>query len=319
MRSRAFVFSATALAVLAVFGLAALAQDAPWDIQKAAYKGNMMCKMCHNGLEKHKPIIEAFDKTAHPKALQKASAEGAIVGDFSTNPLFKKEDVAWVLGKGRNKQAYLDANFKVFGAMWDVKEKKWKKAQEADGLTQCIACHTTGFDPATKKWIQDGVTCEACHGPGGDHIGKMGNKAFIVNPKNLDPVKKGMICGQCHSAGKDPTGKLPHPVGFRPGMDLTKTFVDAKPTAPGDNQQYSEHLQSKHAQVGTNCTTCHSPHSNGATGKSQLKTPVNEQCLACHAAKIVDMKTHAPQAAPDATCATCHMHQGVHTFKKATK
>lgn len=317
MGRKAVIFSLVSGAVLAVFGLTALAQEA-FDIHKAAYKGNMMCKLCHQGLEKHKPIVEAFDKTAHPKALQKASAEGAIVGDFSTNPLFKKEDVAWVLGKGRNKQAYLDAQFKVLGAMWYVKEKKWKKAQEADGLTQCIACHTTGFDPATKKWTQDGVTCEACHGPGGDHA-KMGNKAFIVNPKNLVPAKTGMICGQCHSAGKDPTGKFVHPVGFRPGDDLAKVFVDAKPTVAGANQQYSEHLQSKHAQVGTHCTTCHSPHSNGATGKSQLKQPVNEQCLACHAGTIKDLKTHAPQAAADATCATCHMHEGVHTFKKATQ
>ena len=317
MRRKAFAVWPIAAAILAVFGLTALAQDA-WDVHKASYKGSMLCKMCHQTLEeKGKAFVPGFDKTAHPKAMQKASVEGAIVGDFTTNPVFKKEQVAWVLGKGTNKQAYLDANFQVLPAMWYVKEKKWKPAQAADGAAQCIACHTTGFDPATKKFVAEGVGCEMCHGPGSDHVG--GNQKAIVNPKNLDPVKKGMICGQCHSAGKDPTGKLPHPVGFRPGDDLTKTFVDAKPTAPGSNQQYSEHLQSEHAKVGTNCTTCHDPHKSVEGLKAQIRKPVNDLCLECHAGTIKDMKTHAPTAAADATCATCHMHGGVHTFKKATQ
>lgn len=317
MGRKAFVFSSVAAAVLAVFGLTALAQEV-FDVHKAAYKGHMMCQMCHKNLEKSKPIIPAYEKTAHPKTMMKASVEGAIVGDFETNPVFTKDKVAWVLGKGRNKQAYLDADFKVLPAMWYVKEKKWKPTKEVDGASQCIACHTTGFDPATKKFVQEGVTCEACHGPGGEHIAKMGSKDHIVNLAKLDASKQGMVCGQCHSAGKDPTGKFVHPVGFRPGDDLTKKFVDAKPTAPGSNQQYSEHLQSKHAAVGTHCTTCHDPH-NVVNLKAQVKKPVNELCMSCHADTVKDMKTHAPQAAAEATCATCHMHDGVHTFKKATQ
>lgn len=317
MGRKAFVFSLVAVAVLAVFGLTALAQEV-FDVHKAAYKGNMMCKMCHQNLTKGKDFVPSIEKTSHPKTMMKASVEGAIVGDFSTNPVFTKDKVAWVLGKGRNKQAYLDANFQVLPAMWYVKEKKWKPTPAADGSTQCIACHVTGFDPATKKFTQEGVTCEACHGPGADHISKMGNKDFIVSLAKLDKQKQGMVCGQCHSAGKDPTGKFVHPVGFKPGDDLAKLFVDAKPTGPGNNQQYSEWLQSKHAAAGTGCTTCHDPHVPG-TVKSQLKKPVNELCLGCHAAKVTDLKTHAPQAAPDATCASCHMPEGQHTFKKATK
>jgi len=317
MLRKAFVFSSVAAIVLAVFGLAALAQDV-WDIHKATYKGYAMCKMCHQNLEKSKAFVPLFDKTAHPKAMQKASAEGAIVGDFSASPPFAKDKVAWVLGKGRNRQAYLDANFQVLPGTWDVKGKMWLPATAADGATQCIACHTTGFDPATKKFLAEGVQCESCHGPGSDHMGNSGKKEFIVNPNNLDKQKQAMDCGQCHSAGKDPTGKFAHPVGFRPGDDLTKFFVDAKPTAPGNNQQYSEYVTSKHAQVGINCETCHDPHT-AASGKGQLKKPVNELCLGCHAGKVTDMKTHAPQAAADATCASCHMPEGQHTFKKATK
>src|SRR5665648_200766 len=29
----------------------------------------------------------------------------------------------------------------------------------------CLVCHVTGYDPTTATWEQDGVSCEACHGP----------------------------------------------------------------------------------------------------------------------------------------------------------
>jgi hypothetical protein len=31
---------------------------------------------------------------------------------------------------------------------------------------RCFPCHTTGYDPATGRYAEPGVTCEGCHGPG---------------------------------------------------------------------------------------------------------------------------------------------------------
>jgi hypothetical protein len=31
---------------------------------------------------------------------------------------------------------------------------------------RCFPCHTTGYDPATHRYAEAGVTCEGCHGPG---------------------------------------------------------------------------------------------------------------------------------------------------------
>jgi len=290
------------------------------------YKSSTVCKMCHKLT--HKDIVTGFDMTGHSKAMQKADAEGAIVADFSSNPVFTKDKVAYVLGKGIRQQAYLDANYQVLPAKWDVKSKKWKPTPAVDGAAQCIGCHTTGFDVTTKKYVEMGVACEACHGPGSEHL--VNNKTGIVNPKKLDQAKADMICGQCHSNGKDPSGKFPYAVGFKPGDDLTKFLVDAKPTMPGSNQQYSEHITSKHAKNNVGCTVCHDAHNvvlaqASSAGKPttglvhQLKQPVNDQCMSCHASEIKDMKTHAPNAAADATCASCHMENGVHTFKKAEK
>ena len=276
------------------------------DAHTAQYKGTAMCVMCHKNM--HKAVVEGYQKITHPKAMQKADAAGAIVADFAGSP-FTKDKVAFVLGRGTREQAYLDANLQVLPGSWDVKSKAWKATPAADGATQCVGCHATGYDVEKKTYVEAGVGCEACHGPGSEHIAKPG-KDSALSAKQL-----GMVCGSCHSAGKDTSGKYAFPVGFRPGDDLTKSFVDAKPTAPGRNQQYSELMQSKHGQMGFACTTCHDPH--GTTGiATQLKKPINDGCLSCHAAKIKDLKTHAPAAPADATCATCHMPGGQHTFKK---
>ena len=305
-----------ALLVTAVVALVVGGRAVMSDVHTAEYKGSQVCVNCHKMLTS-KTVVEGYLNSSHPKALQKPDDPGAIVSDFSKNPAFKQDKVAYVLGKGDREQDYMDANYQVLPAKWDVKAKAWKPRQAADGATQCVGCHVTNYEPVKKTYTQMGVGCESCHGPGGDHTSTM-NKAKIVNPKNLDMANRNMVCGQCHSAGKDISGKYAFPVGFRPSDDLTKFFVDAKPTAPGMNQEYSEFITSKHASNGLGCTTCHNPH--GATANPHmLVKPINDLCLGCHAAKIKDMKTHAPNAAADATCATCHMENGVHTFKKPVK
>jgi predicted CXXCH cytochrome family protein len=296
---------------VAIASLAFAAGCAMGDAHSAQYKGNI-CLMCHKAM--NKDIVEGYVKSPHAKSMQKADAEGAIVGDFSTNTAFKKDQVAFVLGTGRHEQAYLDANHQVLPATWDSQSKTWKPAQAVDGSTQCIGCHTTGYDPATKTSAQLGVGCEACHGPGSEHVGGP-KKNPMMKPKELTPERQAMICGQCHSVGHDTSGKYAFPVGFRPGDDLAQCFVDAKPTSPGRNQQYSEFITSKHSKSGVTCVTCHNPH-NTSTNPAQLKKPVTELCLGCHAATIKDLASHAPSAPEGATCATCHMPDGQHTFAK---
>lgn len=308
MRKHVAILGAiTAVAVVAGLVMA--------DVHSAQYKGSTTCKMCHGVM--HKDLVAGYEKTGHPKSIQKADAAGAIASDFTNNPAFQKDKVALVLGKGQREQQYLDANNQVLPAKWDVKSKSWKPAQAADASTQCLGCHTTGYDSAKKTYSEMGVACESCHGPGSEHTA--GDTKAIVHLKDLDKTKQAMVCGQCHSVGKDPTGKFAFPVGYRPGDDLTKCFVDAKPTAPGRNQQYSEFIQSKMFTAGIGCTSCHDPHGKSTQQPYQLVKPITELCLSCHAAKVTDLKTHAPTAGPDATCATCHMHGGVHFFKKPEK
>jgi len=54
---------------------------------------------------------------------------------------------------------------------------------------ECLACHTTGFSPATGNYQAEGVTCEACHGEVPD-----GHP-----PRPVDLNRANQVCAECHT------------------------------------------------------------------------------------------------------------------------
>lgn len=309
MRSNVKAWIALSAAiVLTIVVIAATAQP-PAD---ATYKGSKACVLCHKN--SHAAIVQGYDRTGHAKAFADAAqTPTAIVAQFGEEAPFKKEQIKYVLGAGKAAQAYMDASFQVLPGEWDAANKRWKPTSAVDGSKQCIGCHVTGYKPEAKTWVQASVGCESCHGPGSAHAAS-GDKKKILNPKTLPKDREAVVCGQCHSKGTDPTKTYAFPTSFRPGDDLAKVFVDAKPTARGRNQQYSEMIGSKHLANGVVCTTCHEPHGAGAAQSFQLRKPVTDLCLGCH--KDKEIAKHAPGAPEGATCATCHMMAGSHTFRK---
>lgn len=307
---RAIIIS---LAVLVVVGAAFAAVTK----KNAKYIGSAQCATCHKST--HAALIAAQEKTAHHVAMVDAAKNpDAILAKFDANSPIKKEDIKYVLGKGQSYQNYLDKDFKLLTGQWSIKDQKWTVIPSVDGATQCVGCHVTNYNPDAKTWTELGIGCEACHGPGGDHADSM-DVADIKTLKSMDSKKLNMVCGQCHAVGTDPTGKYAFPTTYLPGDDLDAAF---KLKDPGDqlrNRQYNDFLPSKHAQGGMKCTTCHDTHGNKTKAAPLLKQPVTDQCLVCHASTIGSLKSHAPTAPADATCATCHMVQGLHKFQKAAK
>lgn len=279
----------------------------------AQYIGSDKCKMCHKS--SHAALVAAYEKTVHASAMCDAAARPqCVVADFDDDPPFDKELAAYALGTGRVYQNYLDKDLRVLPGKWIVREKKWAPQQAVDGAAQCVGCHTTNFDPESRKWTQLGVGCESCHGPGAEHADSM-DAADIVNLRKLDAKKSAMVCGQCHAVGTDLSGKYAFSTTFIPGDDLEKHFKLKEATAGAQNSQYNTFITSKHYAGGMRCTDCHDPHGDKAKAEHQLKKPINELCLGCHGPTIGSMKEHAPGAAETATCASCHMHGGSHAFK----
>ncbi len=80
------------------------------------------------------------------------------------------------------------AHSKAFELLVNVGEEKNVK---------CLSCHSTaygngGFVDETTTPNLKGTTCEACHGPGGDHVDGMGDK------EKIQRVPSGKTCGACH-------------------------------------------------------------------------------------------------------------------------
>jgi len=299
------------LAAVAISAFAATAS------KSAKYVGSEECVTCH--ADTHPEIIKAHSRTAHHAAMIDATKKpDAIKAVFDGNSPIKKSDIRYVLGLAKRHQNYLDKNLKLLPGRWDAADRKWVEIEAIDGATQCVGCHVTNFDPATRKWTELGVGCEACHGPGGEHSESMEAKD-IVDLRKLDKKKKDTVCGQCHSVGTDTTGKYAFPTSFLPGNDLSAHFTLKSPEKGQLNSQYNTFITSKHAEA-MNCVSCHDTHGNKAKADHQLMKPVNDLCMSCHSLDmgeskaVKDIKSHQPDARPEDTCATCHMIDGTHAL-----
>lgn len=136
--------------------------------QDHAYIGVKRCSMCHKG-EAKGMIFEKWSEGPHAKAYTALAGEAAM-------------------------QVYTDLS-------------KEGNPQEDP---ECLKCHVAGYGEAaevTAKVVMDeGVTCEACHGAGGDYWKKTimeDREAAIANGMNADPKAQ---CTKCHNE-ESPTYK----------------------------------------------------------------------------------------------------------------
>jgi len=234
----------------------------------------------------------------------KANPE-AIIGDFTKDEVrtFTKDEVVYTIGS-KWKQRYLTKigeEYYILPAQWIVATQEWKpyhaeEWKERPWSKKCQGCHTTGFDPETKAFIEISIACESCHGPGSQHVAGGGDKTKIV--KSADA----QVCGQCHSRGSDPTGTYGFPVGYVPGGE--KALADTYTFKPGlwadgtskkHHQQYIDWTKSGHAEALESLKA--NPHAE-------------DFCLGCHSEDYrqapEDAKPTLETAQFAVTCVTCH-------------
>lgn len=139
------------------------------DTPQHEYSGMMKCKICHQK-EKNGMIYEKWLETPHAKAYE-------------------------TLGTDKAKEVY-----------------KAKMGKDGNPQTDaaCLKCHTTGHGVdakfTAKLKIEEGVTCESCHGAGADY-GKMDvmkDHAASVAAGMTDKAIDG--CVKCHNS-ESPTYK----------------------------------------------------------------------------------------------------------------
>jgi hypothetical protein len=166
----------------------------------------------------------------------------------------------------------------------------------------CFGCHTTAsttknlFDPSASY---PGVTCEACHGPGVQHIAAARAKTekrgsgLIFNPAQLARVDSVDFCGACHRTWQDVVSGHMIDAGVFNVRFAPYRLENSKCWAEGD------------ARI--TCMACHDPH----RPLSHDIASYDANCLACHASNSAEKKSanHPGAACPVSTknCVSCHM------------
>jgi hypothetical protein len=166
----------------------------------------------------------------------------------------------------------------------------------------CFGCHTTAsttknqFDPSASY---PGVTCEACHGPGAQHIAAVRAKkekrggGSIFNPAQLARVDSVDFCGACHRTWQDVVSGHLIDAGIFNVRFAPYRLENSKCWAEGD------------ARI--TCMACHDPHKP----LSHDAASYDANCLACHASNAAEKKSanHPGAACPASpkNCVTCHM------------
>jgi tetratricopeptide (TPR) repeat protein len=192
--------------------------------------------------------------------------------------------------------------------------------------TSCYSCHVSqlakNYDLSTDtyrtKWAEPGINCEACHGPGKEHVNIYRSAKADQTPKDLQIIsttsfsaeQKNAMCNSCHakmspiSASFEPGDRyfdhfdlitLEHPDFYPDGRDL------------GENYTMTGWLMSPCVKSGQlDCTHCHT-----SSGRYRFKNAENPNavCLPCHQERVENVTSHTHHEADSigSKCVYCHM------------
>lgn len=259
---------------------------------------------------------------------------------------------------------FSDGRLQALSLCWDTRSKKeggqrWfhlypgEKVDSRDPLHwtgpaqnwnyMCAECHSTNVrknyrveeNRFATQWSEVNVSCEACHGPGSEHVAWA--QRARAGQKDTDP-QKGLLVDLAPRGGRftfEGTAAIAHLNGprethtqvvcarcharrtlvsddYRQDQPLAQTHILAlldEGLYHADGQildevfEYGSFLQSRMHERGVICTDCHEAHSG------RLRADGNAVCTACHVSSHYDVPVHHHhQAGSDGSrCVSCHM------------
>ncbi len=187
----------------------------------------------------------------------------------------------------------------------------------------CLLCHASGLQAKTgtlngyaaPPFLENGVSCERCHGAGGDHIASYSQGAKIVNPAKLAPAARDSVCAQCHLSGEvrvPRSGKGDR--ALTPGgvlADDLAVFVRRGSPAELRVTSHVENLAQSACKRASGdrlwCGTCHDPHTTPEPGEKPAY--YRGKCLSCHQTRDCHAGGESRLTNGD-NCIACHMPRG---------
>lgn len=284
------------------------------------YTGSEKCQECHP------KIYQQWKKTLHSRFIQDPIENPkAVVAKFTKDIPFSKNEVVYSIGQHWT-QRYItrkDDTLYVRPFIWSIQSDQWVSygTYNRSWMKYCAGCHTTACKPFVNQYLELGIGCEACHGPGREHSIST-DQTDIVNPAKLSSERRDMICESCHTSGHDRSGEFRYPAGYRPGDDLAKYYKGLIPlpdqpsnTFKGDGSYQDRHNQYLYWQTrvnvasGSTCDICQNFRmknpKDGEDGGLVLTS--SQICVTCHHEKLERFHEHTKHQLGQVSCRDCHI------------
>ena len=256
------------------------------------YVGSEVCKTCHSEIynttkesamyhaltviDNGPPQIPFGSEDIIPPDEYSWSDLSLLIGGFEWSATFVSND-GYVVTQNMGSQFNMDDQSRVH-----------YKPEIENGTQEfvCGECHTTGWGEVTdefassvlnsfpEKYYEEGVRCEACHGPGSLHLADQSESSIILD-------KSSELCAKCHQMNED-----------------NSIVSEGRFIAVG--QQYEEWYSSGHNEGEIGCVGCHNPHASAVNEAATVEGV--KPCSSCHTDKNADN-----HFAMDIECTVCHM------------
>lgn len=295
----------------------------------AHFVGSKACGACHPSIAEQQAIH------GHANMLSQITdgppsfpPQDGPAGVPSPPEGFSWSEISYVLGGYSKAARFIDKDGYLLTTGLTGKHTQWLLNMPASGITPqfapylpsataptpydfgCFQCHTTGpapqdpTNPMSQEnrpglvgtWHEAGVHCEACHGPGSNHLPNPAARHNFVDATGAQ------TCGHCHAnPGDAGSGDILAEGGF-----ITH------------HQQWLE-LKASGGHAGFACTFCHNPH---ASTRYDRANGIRNGCTACHDDQ--NMALHKGKVfrrgdyEEPLTCESCHMPFAVSTASQAS-
>lgn len=172
-----------------------------------------------------------------------------------------------------------------------MSDPEFEDAWHAQGnKSECLQCHTTGYDLRTNVYESKGITCEACHGP-----------VAAGHPDEPMPSdRSAYLCGDCHIETLFEWQASSHREANLACVDChgqhgttIKAEDEAALCANCHRDRSSNFGHTAHSDEGLTCADCHLGPTSAQTGEGHAVRDHSFQvrlstCNECHAYQMHD-------------------------------
>lgn len=321
----------------------------PKGVEVTSYVSSSACIACHPA------EYASFSRTFHRTMTQRASSATVLA------PFERRGDDVYAQGHrlvmttgSHRQQAYWisgdrPGDLRILPYVWLVEDQRLiprheafltppdRPIQRVRWSSSCIACHSVAGEPRhdptqdafDTRVAELGIACEACHGPGAEHVARHRNPferraqrtserpdPSVVHPKKISPERSAAVCGQCHAYAfprdVDEWWTRGYSRAFTAGDPLERSRFLLTPGISEDRSAEGVAIETSEDSLFWADGTI---RVGGREYNGLVLSPCYEKgqgerkmtCLSCHAMHESEPAAQiAPAARGDAGCVACH-------------